>query len=180
MSTVDKWQIAAAIATLVQTIVVVISLYFIWRQIRQQTQQMEQQTELTKIANTQELVSLSSPLNLELIKDAHMAGLWVNGSQKYEDFDEVEKYQYKSLLIWWLILHENIFYQKQKGLLDEQIHASWDYDLRHFVVSQPLEPRWKELRDAFQSQFRDYVSSLIDESKHSAVTPEEKTRDLQS
>ena len=170
MTTVDKWQIAAAIATIVQTIAVIISLYFIWRQLQQQTQQMEQQTELTKIANTQELVNLSSPFNLELIKDPAVAALWVSGSKDYENFDRVKKYQYKSLLIWWLLLHENIFYQNQKSLLDENIYASWDYDLRNFVRNQPLEPRWAELKDAFQSEFRNYVSSVIEESTRAGYT----------
>lgn len=137
MTTVDKWQIAAAIATIVQTIAVITSLYFIWRQLQQQAQQMEQQTELTKIANTQELVNLSSRFNLELIKDPAVAALWVSGSTNYENFERVKKYQYKSMLIWWLLLHENIFNQNQKSLLDENIYASWDYDLRTLLGINP-------------------------------------------
>jgi hypothetical protein len=127
------WQTAQTIATIVQTLVVVISLYFIWRQVQQQTKQVKQQTDLARIANVQSLVSLSSPYNLELIKDPNMARFWVEGAEKFETYDEVDKFRFQQLLIWWLILHENIFYQKQKNLLDEDIYATWSHDLELFI-----------------------------------------------
>jgi hypothetical protein len=152
-----SWEKAADIATVVEAIVVTVSIVFIWKQLKQQTK-------LIKIANTQALVDISSPFNLELIKDSKMAALWVRGSKDYGTFDEVGQYQYKSLLIWWLIFQENIFYQSREGLLDEKIYASWDYDLRFFVRQQNLRERWDELKDAFQVEFRDYVTSRINEA----------------
>jgi hypothetical protein len=146
---------AANIATLVEAVVVAVSVVLIWAQLRQQTK-------LTRIANTQALVDISSPFNLELIKDRQMAALWVRGSKDYETFDEVGQYQYKSLLIWWLIFQENIFYQWKENLLDANIYACWDYDLKAFVSQQNLELRWNELKDSFQSEFRDYVTHLIE------------------
>jgi hypothetical protein len=148
----------ASIATMIEALAVAISLFFIWRQI-------SQQTKLAKIARTQELVSLSSPFNLELINNDGMADLWVNGSKKYQGFDEVRKYQYKSMLIWWLIFHENVYYQHKERLLDEAIYMSWEYDLDDFVKRQPLEPRWEELKAAFQEEFRNHVTDLITKYK---------------
>jgi hypothetical protein len=147
------WAKTANIAAVVESIVVVVSVILILIQLRLQTK-------LTRIANTQALVEISSPFNLELIKDPAMAALWIKGVEDYDSFDEVKKYQYKSLLIWWLIFQENIFYQNQEGLLDEKIYRSWDYDLRLFVARN-LGERWVELKDAFQADFRDYVTSLI-------------------
>lgn len=48
------WEKSANIATVVEAIVVTISIIFIWKQLRQQTK-------LTRIANTQALVDISSP-----------------------------------------------------------------------------------------------------------------------
>jgi hypothetical protein len=156
-----NWQVAASIATIIQAIVVIISLWLIWRQVQQQTIQIKQQTELTKIANTQALVGLSSPFNLELIKDAQMAALWVKGAEEYENFDEVKKYQYESLLIWWLIFHENIYYQWNKGLLDQQAYAALEADLKEFIKRQQLGRRWNKLKGVFQTSFIDHVTELI-------------------
>ena len=149
------WQKAANIATVVEAIVVAVSVVFIWIQLRRQTK-------LTRIANTQALVDISSPFNLELIKTREVAALWINGARDFDTFDEVGKYQYKSLLIWWLIFHENIFYQRCEGLLDEKIYASWDYDLKLFVRQQNLKLQWDGLKEAFQSEFRDYVTTLVE------------------
>lgn len=161
----DGWQTAQTIATIVQTLVVVISLYFIWRQVQQQTKQVTQQTDLTRIANVQSLVGLSSPYNLELIKDPNMARFWVEGAEKFETYDEVDRFRYKQLLIWWLILHENIFYQKQKNLLDEDIYATWSHDLEFFIEKHRLDHHWPKLEAAFQSEFCKYVDKLIKEAK---------------
>jgi len=81
------WAKAASIATVVESIIVIVSVVFIWIQLRLQTK-------LTRIANTQALVEISSPFNLELIKDAAMAALWIKGSKDYDSFDEVkQRYQ---------------------------------------------------------------------------------------
>lgn len=161
----DGWQKALAIATIVQTVVVVISLYFIWRQVQQQTRLITQQTNLARIANVQSLVGLSSPYNLELIKDRDMARFWVEGAEKFETYDEVDKFRHQQLLIWWLILHENVFYQKQKNLLDEDIFATWSRDLKFFIAKHRLEYHWPKLEAAFQSEFSKYVDQVINEVK---------------
>ncbi len=159
------WQIAQTIATIVQTLVVVVSLYFIWRQVQQQTKLVTQQTDLARNANVQSLVSLSSPYNLELITDPEMARLWVEGAEKFETYDEVDRFRYKQLLNWWLILHENVFYQRQKNLLDAGIYEAWSRDLEFFIEKHRLDHYWTELEAAFQSEFCKYVEKLIKEAK---------------
>ena len=161
----DGWQKAQAIATIVQTLVVVISLYFIWRQLQQQTKLVTQQTDLARIANVQSLVGLSSPYNLELIKDRDVARFWVEGAEKFETYDEVDKFRHQQLLTWWLILHENVFYQKQKNLLDEDIFATWSRDLKLFIEKHQLERYWPKLQALFQAEFGQYVDRLIKEVK---------------
>jgi hypothetical protein len=57
--TLSDW---TSIATIAQSVFVPLSLFLVWRQLRQQSQ-------LTRAANTQALVELSSPFNLQLIQD---------------------------------------------------------------------------------------------------------------
>jgi hypothetical protein len=157
----DGWQIAQTIAAIIQTVVVVVSLYFIWRQVQQQTRLIAQQTELARVANVQSLVNLSSPYNLQLITDPNMARLWVEGAEKFETYNEVDKFRYRQLLIWWLILHENVFYQRQKNLLDEDIYKAWSRDLEFFIERHRLDQHWNELEAAFQSEFSKNVEKMI-------------------
>ncbi|HIP72186.1 MAG TPA: hypothetical protein EYH05_12410 [Anaerolineae bacterium] len=70
----------ASIATIVESIFVVISVIFIWRELRENTK-------LTKASNTQSLVELSSPFNLQLIQDRQMAEYWVQGAKNWNFTD---------------------------------------------------------------------------------------------
>src|ERR1043165_84273 len=137
---------ATNVATIMLSIIVGISVFFIWGQLRQQAR-------ITRVANTQALVGLSSPFNMQLIQDRQTAELWVTGPRDYERMDEVDRYRYRMLLYWWLIFHENVFYQKQNDLLDEYIFASWAYDLEHFVARQNLQAHWDDLRAGFRRGF---------------------------
>jgi hypothetical protein len=74
----DKWQIASTIATIIQGIVVIISLIFIWRQIQLQTKQLSLQTKLAKAANTQALVASPHILTMILLKTLK----WLNSELK--------------------------------------------------------------------------------------------------
>ena len=148
--TLQDW---ANVATIIGVLSIPLSGYFIWLQLRQQTL-------LAKAANAQSLVELSSPFNLQLIQDPKMAEYWVHGAERYPGFDEVEKYRYKSLLIWWLILHENIFFQQRNELLDNAVYAAWQRDLESFAQRQ-LKERWPELKGVFQPAFVEHVESLM-------------------
>ncbi len=143
----------ANIATILGVATIPISAFFIWLQLRQQTL-------LSKVTNTQTLVEISSPFNLALIQDPKMAEYWVRGAEDYDKYDRIEKYQYKSLLFWWLVLHENIFFQWQSGMLDETIYHSWNLDLKKFAKFQ-LSTRWEELKTSFQASFVQHVDSMI-------------------
>ncbi len=148
----------ASIATIVEAIFVIISVVFIWSELRQNNR-------LAKAANAQSLVEISSPFNLQLIQDRHMAELWVRGGKKYTGFDEVDKFRYKSLLAWWLILQEDIFYQWRSGLLDKGTYESWANDLDQFVTDQNLEACWDGIKAAYRADFVAHVDQLIQRHK---------------
>jgi acid phosphatase len=148
-----NWQMVASIAAVTSTIVLTISLIFILFQIRQQTK-------LARMANAQTLVQLSSPFNLQLIQDRDMAALWVNGERDYDKFDAVRQYQYESLIIWWLILHENIYYQWRNGLLDPDLRLAWDNDLRDFIKRRTIGLEKTRVREFCHRAFGSYIDEI--------------------
>ncbi len=145
----------ADIATIAEAIFVIISVIFI-------AVQTWQTKRLAKTANTQSLVEISAPFNLQLIQDREMAEFWVKGAELEADMDEVDRYRYRSLLVWWLILHENIYYQRKQRLLDDKTYAPWKADLEQFVIEHHLETRWGKMRKNFQVEFADQVQMIID------------------
>lgn len=141
-------------ASIVQTILVAISLIFIWREVRENTR-------LARAANVQSLVELSSPLNLQLVQDRKLAEFWVLGPEKFKEMDRVDKYRYRSLISWWLILHENIYYQHEKKLLDNSAYAAWEGDLEEFVLNQRVEELMNESDFFLQKEFAHHLRTLI-------------------
>jgi hypothetical protein len=148
----------ANIAMIIQAVFFIISVYFIWRE-------LHENTKLTRATNMRSLVALSSPFNIQLIQDRQMAELWVTGTKKYAEMDEIDKYRYDTLLSWWLILHENIYYQYEKGLLDSSIYAAWTRDLESFIKHQSLWQHWEKMKDLYGPEFAQYVSQLVDKYK---------------
>ena len=152
----------ASIATIIEALFVMISVYFIWRELRENVK-------LTRAANNQALVEISSPFNMQLIQDRNMAEMWIFGTKKYADMDDVDRYRYKSLLIWWLILHENIYYQHVGGLLDRDTYMAWNADLDGFVRSKKLWLYWEDMKSNFREDFASHVSQIAEKHRSAST-----------
>jgi hypothetical protein len=150
------WEKAAHISTVAQFFVVFVSVGFIWYQLRQQTK-------LARIANTQAQAALVSPFNLEIAQNEKMAKLWIISSEEWEKLSVENKEQYDSMLRWWFIFYENIFFQKESGLLDKSIFEGWLRDIDDFVEDQLVEKHWSKLNKAYHQTFVDYMNARIEE-----------------
>lgn len=144
----------ASIAIIVQGIFFVISIYLVWYQLRENTK-------LIRTANTQKLVELSTPFNLQLAQDRELSRLWRLGGQNIDELDELDRERYFNLLTWWLILHENIYHQWSKKLIDEDTYTSWTRDLEYYIQRQNVALHWSRLGSFFESSFADHVSTVI-------------------
>lgn len=88
----------AALASIIESLFVVVSVVLIVVQLRKQT-------ELARAASSQSMFELSSPFNLELVRDRDFARLWLQGP---DAADAVDMFRHESLITWWLLLHENL------------------------------------------------------------------------
>ncbi len=144
----------ASIAIIVQGILFVVSIVLIWYQLRENTN-------LVRAANTQKLVELSVPFNLQLAQDRALAELWQQATQRFDELDEIDQFRYFNLLTWWLTLHENIYHQWRNKLIDEETFSSWTRDLEFWVKRQQLGNHWSQLNSFFESPFAQHVTVII-------------------
>ena len=144
----------ASIAIIVQGIFLVVSVVLVWYQLRENTR-------LIRTANTQKLVELSSPFNLQIAQSRELATLWLQGAQKLDDLDEIDRERYFNLLTWWLQLHENIYHQWSKKLIEEDTFISWTRDLEYFARRQNLGNYWHRMGAYFETSFADHVSTIV-------------------
>lgn len=165
-----SWEKAAHISAVLQFFLFLFSLVFIWKQLRNQSAQLEkqgeqlsQQTELARVANTQALVALSSPFNLELAKSESLAELWAVDAVAWSKLKPNQKEQYANMIIWWLVFYENIFFQEKYNLLDKAISSAWKEDIRSFVMQRAVEKLWPRLRGKYHELFVIHMDELIEE-----------------
>jgi hypothetical protein len=144
----------ANLATIVQGIFVIVSIGFVWYQLRENGR-------LTRAANSQKFIELSSSFNLQLVQDREMAKLWMQGAKEWDTMDEIDKGRYYNLLVWWLLLHENIYHQWKKKLLDKETYTAWKNDLEGFISAKNLDQHWDHMKANFEASFVDHVSQLI-------------------
>ena len=144
----------ASIAIIIQGMLFIISIGFVWYQLRENTK-------LVRAANTQKLVELSTPFNLQLAQDRGLAELWLQATLRFDELDEIDRSRYFNLLTWWLMLHENIYHQWRNKLIDEETYSSWTRDLEYYVRAQHLENHWTRLNSYFEASFAEHVTTII-------------------
>jgi hypothetical protein len=141
----------AAIAGIIESLFVVVSVVLIVVQLRKQTA-------LARAANSQSMFELSSPFNLELVRDRDFARLWLQGPNAA---DPVDVFRHESLITWWLLLHENIYFQWKRGLLDDEAYLPWDKDLLDFIEHANVHRIWPRIRGFYQGGFASRIESAL-------------------
>jgi len=151
-----------AIATILGNLALVIGVLLVLRELRESIR-------LTRAANAQHMVELTGPFYLSLVQDRQMAELFVHSAANFDELDDVDRRRYRSLLIWWLIFYENVYYQHRQHFMDDRAFLPWWRDLKLFIQEQNLARHWDDLKDLFQEEFAREVTLLI------AATPRQNT-----
>ena len=59
------------------------------------------------------------------------------------------------------MLHENIYHQWRKKLIEEDTYVSWTRDLEYFTRRQQLGNYWPQMSSYYESSFADHVTAII-------------------
>ena len=145
----------ASLAIVVQGFLFIVSIALVWYQLRENTK-------LVRTANTQKLVELSGPFYFQLAQDRSLTQLWRQASRNFDELDEIDRDRYFNLLTCWLMLHENIYHQWRKKLIEEDTYISWTRDLEYFARRQQLGNQWSLMSSYYESSFAEHVKAIID------------------
>lgn len=144
-----------SIANILEAIFLIISVVFIWLQIRERNR-------LTRIANKHTFFELTSPFMMQLAQDRNLAELWFNGIKGYESMDEVDQFRYHQLLFWLLNFYDDMYYQKQSGLMDDQMSHGWETEMRHFLHDHQVKRFWTtDMKSFFRPDFQQLVEQKL-------------------
>ena len=141
----------AALAEIVASVAVILSLLLVAYSIKRNTDEME-------TANSNFLYQLDAQIAGDLSRDVRLATMFLKMEQK-EALTDVEKIQYVALQERYLGLLEIAWTQYKSGSLAFIDWRDWDKYLSDFVTDGLPKEWWIEIRSRYKPEFADHVDS---------------------
>ena len=149
-------ELTVSIFTILGNLALVVGVLMVVRQLRDAFHQ-------TRASNAQRMVEIASPFLLAVASSREVAELALRSSEDYDSLDPVDRRRFRSLLIFWLIFYENVYYQRRHRFLDRHAFLPWLNDLKHFIREHNVGRHWDGLHELFQEEFAQAVTMLVAE-----------------
>jgi hypothetical protein len=146
----------AALAEIVASVAVIISLLLVAYSIKRNTDEME-------VSNSNFLYQLDAQIGGDISRDVRLATILFKMERK-EDLTGVEKIQYVALQERYLGLLEIAWTQHKSGSLALIDWRDWDQYLSIFVTNGLPKELWTEMRSFYKTEFAEYVDSKYAEN----------------
>jgi hypothetical protein len=145
-----NWEAAGAIAEIIGTFGVVISLIYLGQQIRGQTVE-------ARLASGVEMANQMSQVYSDMSSNRDVAELWLNGLRDFNSLDDPQKVQFSALLSRFMRMMEAMFNQHRQGRFDDLVWTGLDEALKD-ICRYPGLKSWWSIRDHwFSTEFSAYV-----------------------
>ena len=158
MSALEFSQLLGNYGEFIGAIAIVVTLFYLAIQIRQNTRRMEESTASQQATTYQSLMSQIIELNRGLAADRQLGEI-VDKARKGEVLDDVDRRRYGSLITSILRYGDMAYYQYQKGLIDERrLHSAFAPVRGTLSQAEPAMQEFQRLVDmgAFVDEFVEY------------------------
>ena len=144
----------AYLAEVIGAIAVVISLFYVASQIRQNTRAV-------KSATAQAVHEHFASWYHLLANDGELSQIVVNGLREYAALSEMEKARFVATFMAFLSYSQNAFIKWRENTLSEELWRGWELLMMNLVAAPGGQSFWRERGYLFGDQFRDYVENDI-------------------
>src|ERR1700745_565992 len=155
----------ANIGQVIGAVAVVVSLFYVAHQIRQNTNAVRSATAQTvheHFANWYHLVAA----------DAELAQIAANGFQDYESLSETKKVRCSELFMAFPSYGQNAFLKWRQGLPEPALWIGWEQVLMNLIGAPGGKGLWKERAYLFGDEFRRHVEDdLMKRTPHPDAKP---------
>ena len=155
----------ANLGQIIGALAVVISLFYVAHQIRQNTNAVRSATAQSvheHFANWYRLVAA----------DAELSQIVVNGLKDYSSLSETERTRFIASFMSFLSYSQNAFLKWREGLLADPLWIGWEQVMMNLFCAPGGRAFWKERGYMFGEDFRHYVESdLMRRQPHPDAKP---------
>ena len=156
-----NWEALGAIGEVGGAIGVVATLGYLAAQIRQNTANLNHNSQAVLGATELENARLAAEWNSEIARDAELAGLLIRSYSG--DMTPEERLRYRFMLASLFYRFEGLFLQKERGLLSAESFDAWDEVMVSNMFSPEMLEWWNSGFHPFSASFRAHVDALIAE-----------------
>lgn len=145
----------AAFAEILASIGVIISLIYISRQLKQNTDMMQ-------VSASSERVDRDYSIVDPLLNNKDVAEIWVKGGSNFDDLDEADQtrvlfFERRALILW-----HHLYNLRKKNLITEA-----DWEVQAWVISnigkrQAVRRAWEMFKGGFNQEFQTYVENQFE------------------
>lgn len=144
----------AYLAQIVGVVLVIVSLVYLARQVRQNT-------EMARVAAGSQQVQADFDLTDALIANRELAEVWVKGESEFDLLDEVNKRRLiffeRRAIVWW---HHN-YQLNERGLLSASEWTAYLGIIHAVRNRQAVQTSWQLFREGFANPFREFLDEQL-------------------
>ncbi len=148
-----NWDAINAIAQLVSSIGVIISLLYL-------AVQVHRSTRITKLAAQDAATTALRDVTRPFAENPEVGVLWRKGLEDINSLGPDEKARFFHVAFQFLKAMETIHFHYIYGLMEEQVWRGWRNLYRHYLDAPGLNYYWQLRHNLFSDRFREFVAAL--------------------
>jgi hypothetical protein len=147
----------AYLADIVGVVLVIASLIYLGRQLRQTTDAM-------RLNAAGSYVNLQERLCGEVANNRELAEYWRKGASEFGSLDDVDKqrlvlFEWRALTSW-----SQLFELRRDGLMPDSQWKELVWAIENFSKRQSAREAWRIFKGAFEKPFQDFVSPYMEQT----------------
>ena len=149
-----NWEIVGSTGEWAGAIAVVVTLFYLARQI-------QQNTHATRATSHHAITDALNELNFTLATNDSAAQIWQSGMKDRGALDDLQREQYDALVRAYLHVCDTMYYQAQVGAGD---HGLWQAEQRYVAITLTTKGGsewWQENHQSISTDFRNAVEAII-------------------
>lgn len=141
-----------SIGELLGSVAVLVSLIYL-------AVQVKSSTAIAQTSTYQSVVSDFGALNVSMASTPALSLLFVNAQENFDSLTADEKARVSQLFFMAFRNFENMFYQHQKGYLEEELWVGWKRLMLAYYGRPGFQSWWSKREDVFSRSFADFLRS---------------------
>lgn len=150
-----SWEAISAIADTVGVLLIVASLAYVAKQLRQNNSMMRVSAAAQRLERDYDIV-------LPVVEHREFAEKWIQGGNRFDDLDEVDQqrvlfFERRAIVLW-----HHMYQLRIQGLLPDANWYEQTWIIQNIGRRQAVRRAWEIFRHSFETPFQEFVDDQFD------------------